>query len=298
MPATLDRILSKRPTDYFLGACAPCRLPVRATLPDTRDDARHTACPQCGTRTRVSRVYATTVDASCDAACMGATGPACSCSCGGANHGGSWAPATYESHATADALARYRERLDKQERERARKAEAERKSRQAAFDAWAEGHGDVIEFLTATDIDNTFIDDMRRYLRRLDVLTERQAAAVRKFIEGARRRAAEEERRKAEAEAAGPVPEGRQTLTGEVVSAKIRDNDFSPSGADYKMLVRLDNGAKVYGTIPKALQTRRTTEGNLFALRGVRVQFDATVTAKTGEPTFGYFQRPTKATFI
>jgi hypothetical protein len=27
----------------------------------------------------------------CDARCTGATGPACSCSCGGRNHGGGWA---------------------------------------------------------------------------------------------------------------------------------------------------------------------------------------------------------------
>ncbi|MER5579022.1 hypothetical protein [Streptomyces massasporeus] len=298
MPATLDRILSKRPTDYFLGTCDPCRLPVRATVPEAREDVRHIACPQCGAKTRVSRIYATTVDASCDAACMGAVGPACSCSCGGANHGRSWAPATYESHTTADALARYRERLDKQERERARKAEAERRRRRAAFEAWAKDYSDVIEFLKSTDINNQFIDDMRRYVDRLDVLTERQTAAVRKFIENEKRRAAEDKRRKEEAENAGPVPEGKQTLTGEVVMADIYDNHFAYNKSDYKMLVRLDNGAKVFGTIPRALQTRPTTEGNLFGLRGVRVRFDATVTAKAGEPTFGYFKRPTKATFI
>jgi len=30
------------------------------------------------------------VDKSCDGRCMNATGPNCDCSCGGANHGGSW----------------------------------------------------------------------------------------------------------------------------------------------------------------------------------------------------------------
>lgn len=292
----IDRILSKRPTEFFVGACEPCRRPVRGSFPEANGDVLGIACPECGAKTRVSRIYATTVDASCDAACMGAVGPACSCSCGGENHGGSWAPATYEDYISADALAKYRERIEKQDRERNRKAQAERKRRRDEFDAWAEDHGDVLEFLKSTDINNNgFIDDMLRHVERLDVLTDRQSAGVRKFIENQRRRAAEEERRKAEAENAGPVPEGRLTLTGEVVSAKIQDNEFSSS---YRMLVRLDNGAKVFGTIPRALQTRRTEEGNLFALRGVRVQFDATVTAKNGEPTFGYFKRPTKAKFI
>ncbi|WP_374778640.1 hypothetical protein OG756_41565 (plasmid) [Streptomyces sp. NBC_01310] len=294
----LDRILSKRPTELFIGACEPCRRPVRGSFPEASGDVLGIPCPECGVKTRTSRIYATTVDTSCDAACMGAVGPACSCSCEGVNHGGSWAPATHQSTISADALAKYRERIEKQERERNRKAEAERKRRRAAFDEWAEDHGDVIEFLKSTDVNNDFIDDMLRRVERLDELTDRQSAGVRKFIENARRRAAEDERRKGEEENAGPVPEGRLTISGEVVMAKIYDNHFSYSGSDYRMMVRLDNGAKVFGTIPRALQTRPTEEGNLFALRGVRVQFDATVTAKDGEPTFGYYKRPTKAKFI
>ncbi|MET9933771.1 MULTISPECIES: hypothetical protein [unclassified Streptomyces] len=294
----LDRILSKRPTDLFIGACTPCRLPVRGTFPEANRDALSIECPECGTKAHASRIYATTVDTSCDAACMGAVGPSCSCSCEGENHGGAWTPATRESTISADALAKYRERIEKQAREKKRKAQTERRRRQAEFDAWAEDHGDVIEYLKTADGDNDFIDDMLRRIQRMDILTDRQSAGVRKFIENARRRAAEDERRKVEDADAGPVPEGRLTLTGEVVMAKIYDNDFNYSGSDYRMLVRLDNGAKVFGTIPRSLQTRPTEEGNLFSLRGVRVQFDATVTAKDGEPTFGYFKRPTKAKFV
>jgi hypothetical protein len=48
-------------------------------------------CPACGVRHRTERRVKFTHSAhpgECNAACMGATGPSCSCRCGGRNHGG------------------------------------------------------------------------------------------------------------------------------------------------------------------------------------------------------------------
>lgn len=49
-----------------------------------------TPCPQCSKRAVGRRVVGTTTAHECDPRCMGATGPRCECSCGGANHGGSF----------------------------------------------------------------------------------------------------------------------------------------------------------------------------------------------------------------
>lgn len=296
MPVTPAYILSARATDFFVGACDPCRLPVRGDFPGARGDVMHLDCTGCGAKTRASRIYATTNDASCDGKCMGAVGPSCSCSCGGENHGCTWLP-TYESKISADALNKYRGRIEKQEQDKRQKAETELRRRRSEFDDWAEQHADVVEFLKSSDIDNDFIEDMRRSLSRWNTLTERQSAGVRKFIEGAKRRAEEAKRRAVEAANAGPAPEGRITVEGEVVMVRDYPSAYTDT-LDYRMIVRLDNGARVFGTVPKSLQGRLLSVEayeNGFWLTGVRVRFDATVTPKTGEPTFGFFKRPTKA---
>lgn len=94
-----------------------CRAPKRVTLPYRRtvtiaQDAcgihRNTVtefnvdgfrtrylpsldCEACGTRYMESKVIkGVKSDKPCDARCMGAVGPACDCSCAGANHGQNW----------------------------------------------------------------------------------------------------------------------------------------------------------------------------------------------------------------
>lgn len=50
-------------------------------------------CPQCGramSYAELKGVYSAVHK--CDSRCMGARGPNCECSCGGANHGRSWSP--------------------------------------------------------------------------------------------------------------------------------------------------------------------------------------------------------------
>jgi hypothetical protein len=116
---------------------------------------------------------------------------------------------------------------------------------------------------------NDFLLDVRERAARYG-LTERQAAAVLRVIE-----------REEQDANAGDAPEGVATVTGEVVSTKYYESEY---GTTLKMLVRLDNGAKVFCTVPKAIWT---VPGDLV---GARVEVTATWTQK--ERTFATGRRP------
>jgi hypothetical protein len=88
------------------------------------------------------------------------------------------------------------------------------------------------------------------------------------------------------AESAGPVadvPEGRNVVTGTIVSTKVVESQY---GTAYKMIVLDDRGFKVYCTQPSAISE---------AGRGDRVSFTATLSRSDDDPTFGFGSRPTKA---
>lgn len=78
------------------------------------------------------------------------------------------------------------------------------------------------------------------------------------------------------------VPVGKHSVKGEVVSLKYKSTRF---GGGYKMLVKLENGTKVYGTAPGGYDA----EDNIH--RGDEIEFSATFT-KSDDPTFGFFSRP------
>ena len=103
---------------------------------------------------------------------------------------------------------------------------------------------------------------------------------------------------RANADALGPVEEGRRTIEGEVLGVKLRDTDF---GATWKMRLKLEDGSTLYGTVPVALE-RKILEGaeeydDVEKLKGHKVRFSATVKAGR-ENGFGFYSRPTKAEFI
>jgi hypothetical protein len=84
-------------TGTWLGRCKRCS--TKGHPVGVRTDAAHlwngwmvAVCDGCGSFVNVAPVAGTYNPAKvCNARCMGATGPACDCSCGGANHGGRWA---------------------------------------------------------------------------------------------------------------------------------------------------------------------------------------------------------------
>ena len=86
------------------------------------------------------------------------------------------------------------------------------------------------------------------------------------------------------------VPEGRQVLTGKVLTVKEQASQF---GYQLKMLVlaETDGGKafKVWGSVPRAIDTVE---------RGEHVVFTATVERSKDDPQFGFFKRPMQASLI
>lgn len=109
-------------------------------------------------------------------------------------------------------------------------------------------------------------------------LTDLQEKCLPGAVERYERKRAEEEERK-------DLPmllDGRRELTGEVLGRRVQEGHWSNTE---KMLVRLDDGNKVWGTVPIDL---------LDVEVGQRVQFTATVEVSAKDEHFGFFSRPKK----
>lgn len=124
---------------------------------------------------------------------------------------------------------------------------------------------------------NTFVHDVISKLNQFGSLSERQVAAVLKSlardIENASRKAIEAETPK------GPVPTGRVTLTGTILSTKVVEGFY---GSTLKMLLGLENGSRVWLTVPS----------KSGAAKGDTITVVATVEASKDDPSFGFGKRP------
>lgn len=85
------------------------------------------------------------------------------------------------------------------------------------------------------------------------------------------------------------LQEGRREVEGEILSVKERATDF---GYVWKILVLQDDGNKVWGTLPRAI------DGAADQLVGRRIHFTAKVSRSREDPLFGFYSRPTKASLI
>ncbi len=142
-----------------------------------------------------------------------------------------------------------------------------------------------------------FLLDMVHALNRYDSLTERQVAAVEKFAAKAAEFAARDAERQAEREAelanTGPLPEGRYDISGTIISTKWQSSQF---GDTPKMLVKMADGNKVWGTVPEAAFTYDAETGTTTTddMKGREVSFAATVERSQDDEHFGFFKRPSK----
>jgi len=276
------------PLPVFLGTCTPCQRPMRVRDEEYRGDGRPGTCPDCAGAVALERVYGTTSRMTCDPRCEGATGPSCSCGCGGINHGGAWSKS---GEMLAGALARYRDAQAKRAEAARKRADAAQRKAKTAFDEWyddANAAGDLTWLdEVGRDVDG-FLGELAERVDDGKMLTERQLACVprnRKWI--AEREARRAERAERDATAA-PVPAGRREVTGVVLSVKVEDSPFGHDRTVVKMLV--DAGDfRLYGTQPRSLYG---------AERGDRVTFTATLEPKAGENGFGFFSRPAKAALV
>lgn len=135
---------------------------------------------------------------------------------------------------------------------------------------------------------DSFLDDLVRSLRTYGSLTEKQSAWPVKALENARKFQAARAEREAKMAAAPKleVAEGRQEVVGTVVSTKWVDNDF---GGSLKMLVELEDGNRLWGTVPSSLSG---------VLLDAKVAFTAKLEVSDNDEHFGFFSRPTKARLL
>lgn len=169
-------------------------------------------------------------------------------------------------------------RAEEMERE-AVEALREAARREQEVTEWISNHTDVWQWLAEHAERSRFAFDLIQSLNERGSLSDRQVEAVRKAIA------------RDEATATGAdVPEGRETVTGEVVTLKEVEDNYSPYGGTIiKMVVLDDRGFKVYGTRPSSLAG---------VDRGSRVTFTAALAPSDDDPKFGFFKRPTKAATI
>lgn len=143
---------------------------------------------------------------------------------------------------------------------------------------------------------NDFLADVAYRFRLNGTLSDRQVAAVLKTLDRVTQYAARDAERdaaKAELVAAGvTAPEGKITVTGEIVKTKIQDGNY---GIAYKMIVKAPEGWSVWSTIPAALAS---TVESLTELEGRTVTFTATLKRSDRDALFAFANRPTRAELV
>jgi hypothetical protein len=149
-------------------------------------------------------------------------------------------------------------------------------------------HPDLYKFVMEFDEENSYIARLKWGIEKFGSPQDYHIDGLKRFIAGREKYllAKMEESRKLDN--APNLTDGRQHIEGVVVSVKP-PNQAAQFPA-WKMLVQMDDGNKVFGTIPNSLYL---AVGILDNLKGERVSFDAKVEAK--EDHFGFFSRPSKA---
>ena len=126
-------------------------------------------------------------------------------------------------------------------------------------------------------------------LKHFGTLTEKQAAYVVKLRALILEKHPKDKMEKAARDALlESVPDGdeRITIRGKVVSTKI---DYTQYGEQWKMLVQDIRGFRVYGSIPSSIYD---------AQRNDYVTFIARVKRSKSDRLFGFYSRPTSASFV
>jgi hypothetical protein len=165
-----------------------------------------------------------------------------------------------------------------QARAEARKIRFAIYEKRKAFIAQNPGIKDVLDHINdPVHAKNMFVQDVMHNLDKWGTLSPRQVEAVlesmKKDVERATRLAAEA------AEPKGDAPSGRVRVTGVVLATRWQEHDF---GQTLKMLVKLENGSKVWCSAP----SRETIE------RGDTITFTATFEVSRDDKSFAFGKRP------
>lgn len=193
--------------------------------------------------------------------------------------------------------------LLKRQVENERQQEKNEQYKQEKKEKFAAEHPDIVKFLDSIDEDEEqfyFIVDMKRSLDNWGSLTDNQAAAVQRTMEARKaymQRKYEEALNEVEPE--DEVEPGRYVIEGTVISHKWQDNSYT-GGRDHKMLVKMDDGNKVWGSVPRSVSDYcyHNDENENRDLKGLRVRFTATVSPSDRDSHFGFYKRPSSAEVI
>lgn len=157
------------------------------------------------------------------------------------------------------------------------------------------------EWARSKDLENDFVSELRGKMYKYE-LTARQIEAGADAI--LRHEEATEGKRAEAARLAAmePLEAGRREVSGVVRAVKSEDSAYGYGNkVDWKMLLELESGHRVWGTIPSALfdlLNADREDGDAWipydGLRGRTVSLTATVSASDRDPSFGFYSRPTK----
>ena len=139
--------------------------------------------------------------------------------------------------------------------------------------------------LAALNFDHHICNDIRSNFRQYHSLSLKQWALVKKIVAQAAEIAAKKALEPTPVAIPSHMLDGRHEVTGEFLARKTEEGYY---GYVTKMLVRDDRGFKVWGTCPESLSE---------ADEGDKVSFFAAIQASNDDECFGFFRRPTKATF-
>jgi hypothetical protein len=163
---------------------------------------------------------------------------------------------------------------------RERKAAELKNNLEGVYAKLVETHPLLAELTYLADYSGV-LGDMRARFERTGKLSAAQIAYAEKLIKNGMAAEARKPVVEPQAEAA-PAPEGRVTVTGKVVKTEEKFNNY---GSYFVMTVLLDDGARVFGTIPRAIDPER----------GDRVEFVGTFKRSDRDETFAFFSYPAKA---
>ncbi|WIC89588.1 hypothetical protein SEA_GARDENB_30 [Microbacterium phage GardenB] len=222
-----------------------------------------------------------------------------------------------------------------------RKAQADRKREaarlvevQALADKVATVPADVREFLLQVEL-NEYDGEMdyygsnrnenyerdafiRNMAEQLQFVVNARRPFTEKMVEAVRSNIAKRAQREAELV---PAPEGRVTVTGEIVGTKVVEGDY---GTAYKVTVKDDRGFRVYVSLPKAQADQAFDEyyealeaagksrydfgpacwflgadgTDEKGVKGRRITFDAALERSRDDASFAFGKRPTKGAWI
>ena len=139
---------------------------------------------------------------------------------------------------------------------------------------------------------NAFARDLVAKLNQYGSWSDRQVecflASVERDHTFARQRAERATQEAARRATAQPAPQGRVTVEGQVVGVKEHQMEGYGYRVDevtvFKMTVLLDNGSKVWLTLPSGFSSQE--------VRGRRIRVTATFTRSNTDPTFAFGKRP------